>query len=470
LERYPDLERRIAQERQSKIDSILLLNKYGDNDSRAQAPYKAGSFHELSETPLQQKARRGLSKDVSAASPSPAASPALRSRRSANDLIFEMDEDDEEELGPLSSLTDRLREASSPDAQMPASASANTISSGRGKSPFATHVHPSASVANPNQMELAEAIPSPKIPGRPWGATPLPTTKLNIKEVIDQASSSRTSSLSIGLSIKSNEPKGPRSFTGKMSQKERKRLMQAQLQGETSLPAVVEPPEASPSPASPWQLYSSKPKSAPRTYSDTQPPKTSGGSRTPQLTMRQTIANPGPSSKPGTPATLVPQSPQARSISNPQLGASPQSTPKSKRPGSSGSKPPNKQPADAPGFAISGKPVPVQSVRHTPQRARDSLLDQRSMLEILSEQAIEKTAIKDFAAKRSLQEIQQEQEFQEWWDKERARVMEEEESAAANVRRDGAGRGGRGKKRGRGGRGGKGKEKAKTGVGRADTS
>jgi len=91
------------------------------------------------------------------------------------------------------------------------------------------------------------------------------------------------------------------------------------------------------------------------------------------------------------------------------------------------------------------------------------------MLDILSEQAIEKTAIKDFAAKRSLQEIQQEQEFQEWWDKEQARVMEEEAAAKKSERGEGgaSGRGGRGGKRrarggARGGGRGKGKEKGKT--------
>lgn len=95
-------------------------------------------------------------------------------------------------------------------------------------------------------------------------------------------------------------------------------------------------------------------------------------------------------------------------------------------------------------------------------------LDQRSILDILSEQAIEKTAIKDFAAKRSLQEIQQEQEFQEWWEKESARVIEEEQAASAKGKRDSGASRGRGKKRGRGGKAeGKKKEKGPAADGQA---
>jgi hypothetical protein len=97
------------------------------------------------------------------------------------------------------------------------------------------------------------------------------------------------------------------------------------------------------------------------------------------------------------------------------------------------------------------------------------------MEEILSQQLIEKTVIKDFAAKRSLQEIQQEQEFQEWWDKESARVREEEESAAKGPssrgeRRDNAARGRGGKRRGRGGAasGGRMKGKGNSGNSRGD--
>jgi hypothetical protein len=208
---------------------------------------------------------------------------------------------------------------------------------------------------------------------------------------------------------------------------------------------------------------SSKQKSASRSNTEpVLPPESASRSRTPQLTMRQTIANPTTSSKQNTPSALTHQKSQSRIASNPQA-ASPQSVPKAvQRQGSSSHKTPtNKSATNTPGFAISDKPVSIQSVHHAPQRTKELTQDQRSILDILSEQAIEKTAIQDFAAKRSLQEIQQEQEFQEWWEKESARVIEEEQ-AAAKAKRDppGASRG-RGKKRGRGGKS-KGKDKAES--------
>ena len=77
------------------------------------------------------------------------------------------------------------------------------------------------------------------------------------------------------------------------------------------------------------------------------------------------------------------------------------------------------------------------------------------MTEILSQQQTEKDVMKEATAKRSLQEIQQEQEFQEWWDQESARAIAEE-AARNNPSSSGRGKGRqRGGVRGRGGKGGR---------------
>lgn len=85
------------------------------------------------------------------------------------------------------------------------------------------------------------------------------------------------------------------------------------------------------------------------------------------------------------------------------------------------------------------------------------------MADILSQQQAEKYAVKEAVAKRSLQEIQQEQEFLSWWDQESKRAMEEEAQAAGRSnergRGGGRGRGGLGRGRERSSRRGKGKEK-----------
>lgn len=48
------------------------------------------------------------------------------------------------------------------------------------------------------------------------------------------------------------------------------------------------------------------------------------------------------------------------------------------------------------------------------------------MADIIGQQKYEQRLAKEAVAKRSLQEIQQEQEFQDWWDQESRRVQEEE--------------------------------------------
>jgi hypothetical protein len=76
------------------------------------------------------------------------------------------------------------------------------------------------------------------------------------------------------------------------------------------------------------------------------------------------------------------------------------------------------------------------------------------MTDILLQQQTEKTAVKEAVAKHSLQEIQQQQEFEEWFDSESRRVQEEEAqaTAAAAATAMAASRDARGKRgRGRGG-------------------
>lgn len=90
------------------------------------------------------------------------------------------------------------------------------------------------------------------------------------------------------------------------------------------------------------------------------------------------------------------------------------------------------------------------------------------MADILSQQQTEKDIIKEAVAKRSLQEIQQEQEFQEWWDQESRKVRLEEEEAAATMKGgEGGGARGRGggtraaRGKGRGGGSGRGRERGR---------
>jgi len=90
------------------------------------------------------------------------------------------------------------------------------------------------------------------------------------------------------------------------------------------------------------------------------------------------------------------------------------------------------------------------------------------MSEIVAHQLAEKDLIKEAAAKRDLQEIQAEQEFQMWWEAESARVQEAEQKAAAGPAKASKKPRSRGGGRGRGGKG-RGGGKAAAG-GSADTA
>jgi inhibitor of Bruton tyrosine kinase len=70
------------------------------------------------------------------------------------------------------------------------------------------------------------------------------------------------------------------------------------------------------------------------------------------------------------------------------------------------------------------------------------------MADIQSLQAAEKIVAAEAVSKRNLLDIQAEQQFQEWWDKESARIQEEEAAEAARTARGNS-------KTYRGGRGGR---------------
>ncbi|KAG9576639.1 hypothetical protein KCV01_g17338, partial [Aureobasidium melanogenum] len=330
--------------------------------------------------------------------------------------------------------------------------------------------------ATPKQGGLAPGM-TPATPASsssvPWAATPSPGAKLEMKDIMAQASSSRVSNLSLGIAAsreKASEEASAARSAAKMSQKERKRMQQAQQ----SAAAEIEEKIAAKA-ASPWQVVSGqkipslkdvigdKPLS-PSPSSRPQP--TTRTSTTPQLTMRQTIANPKPSSKPaavaaaspkslgpGSPITSghpsprlgpqrasstqtgakspVPASPRMQAQAGPSLPVRPAPTPRQSQPQ------PQRKPSHQTAASTLAPPPPpdlssqsfpsIQSIVHNPRAAEPAL--QLSLQEILEQQQYEKDIIKEAAAARSLQEIQAEQEFQEWWDKEAARMKEDEEFA-----------------------------------------
>ncbi|KAK8157732.1 hypothetical protein BKA80DRAFT_312169 [Phyllosticta citrichinensis] len=447
LEKYPGLAEQIDRRRRAKVDAILLQNKYAEDVGRGPMSFRPGSLDELSSSPLQQKSRRRSGKDTKIIPGSPSIRPSAEGNNAIADLMFDMDDEVDLAGEPSGSLASKLPPSQTLELD-------HEVVSPLGKHQEATPVIiPSV---QSNSSWLADdgfpsvSTPSHRAPDKPWGTASLSTSKLDLKAIMSAESSDKPSNISLALSAQEKrEDRGAGASFAKMSQKERKK--QQQHVTASHLASALEGTK----PTSPWQMKSPATKAVapiPPIETPTQPfpsqQKTSQPN-TPQLTMRQTIAKNGPAAKAKTsptqtqtPTPSTPQRPQSSShvsTDNTKLTSAPSSNGK--------------------GFAINQSALgsqPPQSIRHIQQVQQSEPSLQLSMQEILSMQAAEKAMIKDAAAKRSLQEIQQEQEFQEWWDKESRRVMEIEAARNKTVEKDqGKKKGSRGKnKGGRGGGGG----------------
>nr|POF14895.1 btb/poz domain-containing protein 1 [Quercus suber] len=441
-ERYPELAAQLERNRQSKIDSISLRSKFHDLSTLL-----PGTFDdEASTSPLQRRSRRRSSTAIPR---SDSDRPPLRPKPSSKDMMFAMDEEDSGLRTPEQSPS--IRPMSSPRGLDPIASSPpeEIWYNSRGKvlpSPKLQAQQPGTSgLITPRTPKSPHmTAKTPPHSSTPWNLTPLAGPRTEIKDIMAQATSSRTSSLSQGLAAGSSFPEfAPGSFSlgpARMSQKDRKKMQQAQ-QSPHGTPSADMTSQSNPV-AKPvaWQTVAPQKTATlkdilnqPKAQPVARPPV--ARSNTPQLTMRQTVANPKPSTSykpiigPAGPSSL-----QQRSVSESKLAldekvSRPRPTPR-----------PSHNPP--PAQSSNSKPIP-QSIRHQPPVEQVLGL---SMSEIVAQQQLEKDIVKDAMAKRDLQEIQAEQEFQEWWEKESARVQEAEKSQAA------AGSGvGPKKQRGRGG-------------------
>jgi alpha-tubulin suppressor-like RCC1 family protein len=457
-ERHPELAALLDRNRRVKIDSIRLRSKYHDMSS-----FAPGSLGDDG-TQSPQKPRRGSAM----AGKSDADRPSLKPKASSKDMMFAMDEEMGSQYrspGPSPAIkpmsTPRL-------GQIP---SESPMEEGwldsRGKSVTSPSPRPQQSSTpgamtprTPKSPPLAGRTPSST--GLPWTATPLAgSSKTGLKDIMAQASSGRTSSLSQGIeSQKAAADKAgpsPSSLPApKLSQKERKKMLQQQQAASAQSSARLNEAQVNASTArgSPWQTISAQKvpslkdvftKDASPTPAQPSKPNQRAAS-TPHLTMRQTVANPKPTPSPQTKPIA---SPSTQHHSSPRHSVQVNST---KLPRQSPQPPP--QTFDFPSIA--------QSIRHSPAPVEPSL--QLSIADIVEQERLQKELLKEAVAKRDLGEIQAEQEFAEWWEKESRRVQgveDETQENAANAKggpkkgprrkgrgEGGAGRGGRGKARG----------------------
>ncbi|MCJ1404093.1 hypothetical protein MMC11_007318 [Xylographa trunciseda] len=503
LERYPELAEILEKGKQVKIDSMAIKSRLHEDELKFSIAGKVkgkvdGDARRSPSDPL-------LLPDSSKSDLVEVRSPLLKSRTSAMDLMFDMDDDTETEVrdsasgkafpstrfgidrGDYENHDSRAASSSLPNEEM------WFDSRGKALSPPAKGLVPGSFTGLEASSPLAygrENLGTPRTNENskpedvgsagdkaPWRGATFSSSKLDMKDIMAQASEKTRSQLSSALSSRRVSEDLLKAGTGtKLSQKERKKqLQQQQLKDKPTPPPDFLSSGSTPleeKPTSPWRTASTGTKVSLKDVLHskkeklTESPNDKGRTASnPSLTLRQTI--PGTSvaaatisARQGNSHPMVTQ----RSISSPMTVARQMST----SPKQAARPSPRALPTPTSAGPSSSPTIAIKSIRHNPTPVEPSL--QLSMADILSQQQTEKDIIKEAAAKRSLQEIQEEQAFQEWWDQEeaatRARLIEEEAAAkvplGSNGRGGKSGRGGRGRGRagltrgrGRGGRGGR---------------
>lgn len=477
LQTYPELPSIIERGRQAKLDSMILQSRVRDQDSRygSFSKGKASNIDDSGSSPLARHSHPGSSKGRSSASKSP----LLKARSSAVDLMFEMDEggigNDTYALDPSTPVREvsqrhgagqnRTPPSSLPtdqiwlDTEMTGPASEEQANFPVSKSPLPLPSQITSDAAN-SPVDLSQTTPGRS---KPWGSAPLDSHKLDMKDIMAQASLNRVSNISSGLSHQAHKAALTAGSLPKISQRARKK--QQQQQPPPPSPEVISPldkddqhdryraPLAEEKPKSPWQLNSPSPKvslkdmlRADEKSSSLAKPALPTRTKSP-LTLRQTVPGNTPQRRVSG-SELQQESLLNRSVSSPTVTELSEDHPPSQHPARAASS--SHQPTTS---SSASTPAPIHSIRHYSRPAEPSL--QLSMADILSQQQTEKDIFQEAGAKRSLQEIQEEQAFQEWWDEESRKVRMEEEAKEVGVggeggRERGARWRGRGTARGRG--------------------
>ncbi|KAH9890156.1 hypothetical protein F4778DRAFT_796432 [Xylariomycetidae sp. FL2044] len=465
-ERNPGLVQDIDEERQIRVREMAFKSAYRDDERKLSSSFKTrfGSLEDFSNTsPTAEKSRR-KSKTVR----NEPFSPALRPKDSRTELIFDMD-DDEIPVSP----SPRPRPVHSNDRdgfdQIPSPSEPRQELYGRTAEEFGSPIaspHSPALRAGPTSLRSST---DPKVRRTshgtsPWGHSNLPTSRLDLREVLAESKPAQ-SALSAGLEAAKKDAV-TRPAAQKMSQKEKKKYLQQQAehaareesksgqQSQTPWSKVGERKE------SPWQTTASIPKTKMQDVLGSTPTPPSG------------LAN----SKPLIAAEASSSKSVPRRTASPDTRFSGQRT----RKGTPASKPP--PPSSMSPAASSSQPVRPDTkplvphsksyITRAPMRAEQEL--GVGLADIIGQQQREQQDVREAVAKRSLQEIQQEQAFQEWWDQESRRMQEEEARRGAKEeakeRKGGSARRGRGKGKDKGGKGGSKGESAGAGSGNSSAT
>ena len=420
-ERYPELAEEIEEERRRRAKEMGWKAAHSEERKMA-LPHrtKFGSFEDgMAMSPAAEKSRRkskGLAQELS--------TPPLRSQASQGDMMFSMDDDDTPECPESPSLRPANRSAAKPRQASTVEVEPGSFRS-RSQKQRRQLLNLSSPALPPSTPPKDRRVETKT--GSPWGTAPLPVDKLDLRAVMTETPAPGPSGIATGLAAeKGKEAAQQKQTPAKISQKERKR--QQQLEASRRAAAELEAQER---PAQVWDAQGES--KAP--WKVVEAPKTSlKGAMSPASGPSSDKApSAGPASGPVKPLVA------AETASGPRRTASPDTR-------FSGQARPNASPSPA-------KVMPHSKSYITPAAKAEIPLGV-CMEDIIGQQRREAEAVREAVAKRPLEDIQQEQAFQEWWEAESRRTQEEE------ARRAGGGEArGKGRARGRG----TGKEKGETG-------
>ncbi|KAL8872008.1 MAG: hypothetical protein Q9174_002286 [Haloplaca sp. 1 TL-2023] len=469
---YPQLIEEIQNGKRTKIDQIAFQCRRRRDDPS----FRSGTIDDEDKLkPLLQRQTRKASYEKSSAT---ATKPALNAKRSTTQLMFEMDP--VESLVPHSPKPptrtgfDTAESVQFEDYSAPSSLAPESPWLDAKKKQLGADIASSTSpfgIGEARIQSSLDALSSPegqREPNKssPWQSHTPGSQKL--ETIMAQASSDRVSNITKGFATPAPRIDPTSSTkTSRLSQRERKQQQQREMLQESQEKVVsphVEPEVEARRQVSPWHVASSSGKTSLKDIfvaeTKAPTPKRQGQDRhmsNPSLTLRQTVPGKPPAATCRTASEGSSQSNQKatqRSTSSPSVAHAAATPPR----------PTSSRTMTTPVAIGPSSSTPTRSIRYTtnPSHSPAEASLQLSMADILSQQQTEKDNIREAVAKRSLQEIQEEQAFQEWWDEESRKVREEEQEAskATIAKSPGDGKRGGSRVRGRGNARGKGRRAA----------
>lgn len=451
-EENPDLATDIEEERRLRVKEMAYKVAQKEDDKKLSSSYKTrfGSLDESAASPSLERSRR-----KSRTGRNEPFSPNLRPKKSVGDLMFDMEEDEASaNISPMSPATlpkDSQLDLDVDSIRLPRSGRQST---GRGLEDGSRSLVASPPGSQARTPEIGSLRLTSQEAGSagqdklatPWAAAQLQTSKLDLRNIMSETTSKSALSSGIAAQKARDDMKPKPQAQTKLSQKERKRQLQMQAEAQVAAQAEManrvawEKVESKSKPA-PWKAASPAPKTSLKDAIASESIKVGSLPGNAKPLVASEASSTSASRRIASPDTRFPG--QGRTVSSPAV---------TKATGSSLAS--SSQPK--------GKPlVPHSKSYMTPAPKFEHEIG-ASMADIIGQQAREQELVKEAVAKRSLQEIQQEQAFQEWWDQESRRAQEEESRRQARSK----GKDDRGGKRG--GRSGRGKGKARVSEGGAE--